>query len=668
MEKGEVPNNKGKTGQPLTKHDPIQAGARQMQKSPFFETRTAVEPQALVPVAHSSTTDETPQSELSRASVSSSESIGQVAKDFTVDPSGVWYAGKFDRNGKRKQPEWICSYLKPVALTRDQSGHNWGYELEIKDKLGTIKRCIMPARLLSGDGGEYRGMLLSMGVQISSTREARVLLTRYIQTSDPQAYAVCTDRCGWQDRAYVTTGKTYGDYDERIVYQRDIPIEDLFKASGTVKQWCDGLGAMCIGNSRLVFSAACAFAAPLLPWADQEGGGFHLLGNSSNGKTAAQRLASSVNGGSNYMQSWRATDNALESTAAIFNHALLVLNELGQSDPRTVGETAYMLGNGQGKGRMTRIGTSRPQLFWLLIWLSSGEVKLSDHVLDGQKRTRPGQDVRMADIPADAGKGLGLFENLHGYADGKAFANRIEYLAKINYGASGDAWLVALTANTETLKAKVRPRIDALATKMIPKNSSGQVGRVATRFALVGVAGEIATEMGLTGWPVGESKRSAIICFNAWLEARGDQGDGEIIAMLRKVRRFLETNGESRFSMWHRVGDDNAPKTLLKAGVRRMVNAHGEPIKSNNHPAAEYAEKMSLIQVEEVSFEYFILPETFRSEVCQSFDYKAVCRALLDHGCLLPGNGRTFDCKQRLPGIGNVWVYRIPPAIFELDL
>ena len=64
--------------------------------------------------------------------------------------------------------------------------------------------------------------------------------------------------------------------------------------------------------------------------------------------------------------------------------------------------------------------------------------------------TRPGQDVRMADIPADAGAGPGLFENLHGYADGKTFVNRIEYLAKINYGAPDDAWLVWLTVNTET--------------------------------------------------------------------------------------------------------------------------------------------------------------------------------------------------------------------------
>jgi hypothetical protein len=39
---------------------------------------------------------------------------------------------------------------------------------------------------------------------------------------------------------------------------------------------------------------------------------------------------------------------------------------------------------------------------------------------EGMKRTRTGQEVRMADIPADAGPGLGAFENLHGIESGAA--------------------------------------------------------------------------------------------------------------------------------------------------------------------------------------------------------------------------------------------------------
>jgi putative DNA primase/helicase len=90
-------------------------------------------------------------------------------------------------------------------------------------------------------------------------------------------------------------------------------------------------------------------------------------------------------------------------------------------------------------------------------------------------------------------------------------------------------------------------RIGALAQSMIPKDCSGQVERVGARFALVGAAGEMATAAGLTGWPTGESERAARACFNAWLAARGGIGNGEVVAMLRQVRRFLELNAEGRF-------------------------------------------------------------------------------------------------------------------------
>jgi putative DNA primase/helicase len=99
-----------------------------------------------------------------------------------------------------------------------------------------------------------------------------------------------------------------------------------------------------------------------------------------------------------------------------------------------------------------------------------------------------------------------------------------------------------------------------------------------------------------------------------------------------------------------------------------MLNEQGEPVKTNSQFGAEYGDRMPSNIGEGVSFEYFILAETFRAEVCQGFDYKAVARVLLDHGCLEPDKGRPFDCRPRLPGVGLVWCYRIPPAIFELDL
>ena len=587
---------------------------------------------------------------------------------FEVSDNGVWHNG-IDQEGKRKPPEWVCSRLEVEALTRNQEGGGWGYLLAFNDELGNSKQWAMPARMLSGDGGEYRSKLLDDGLRIAPTPRARNLLTQYIQTRKPEEFASCTDRVGWHPGgAFVLPRETIGGSGERIVFQSDSPIENTFRTRGTPEQWRDRVGALCVGNSRLAFAVSCAFAGPLMRHAGMESGGFHYRGDSSSGKTTALKLAASVWGGASYLQRWRSTDNALEATAAQHSDGLLILDELAQVDPKTAGECAYMLANEQGKARATRGGTPRARQSWRLLFLSAGELGLADHMAEGQKRTRTGQEVRMVDVGADAGMGLGAFEKLHGHDGGSNFSRHVTGQAASVYGAPGRAWLEWLTTHADTLKASIREASTALVNEMVPHGASGQVERVGARFALVGAAGEMATAAGLTGWPAGESERAALACFNAWLAARGGKGNGEVVAMLRQVRRFLETHGDGRFSMWHRGADDHAPKTLQRAGVRRMLNAEGEPIKTNNQHGAEYGDRMPAALGDGVSFEYFVLTETFRAEICQGFDYQAVARVLLDHGCLAPDKGRPFDCKPRLPGMGPTWCYRITPAIFELDL
>lgn len=589
---------------------------------------------------------------------------------FTVDNSGVWFCGA-DQDGKRKPPEWICSRLDVEARTRDQDGGGWGYFLTFADPLGHKKQWAMPARMLSSDGGEYRATLLNMGLLISTTPRARNLLTQYIQTRTPEEFASCTDRVGWHNgRAFVLPKETIGDSEERIVFQSDAPIENTFKTKGTPDQWRDRVGAWCVGNSRMVFAVACAFAGPLLRPAGMESGGFHYRGDSSSGKTTALKLAASVYGGANYLQRWRATDNALEAIAAQHCDGLLILDELAQIDPKTAGECAYMLANEQGKARATRTGTPRARQAWRLLFLSAGELGLSDHMAEGQKRTRVGQEVRMVDIAADAGAGMGAFENLHGMAGGAAFAKHVTGEAQTVYGATGRAWLQWCVDHADTLKADIRTASNTLASSMIPKDSSGQAERVGARFALVGAAGEIATAAGLTGWPVGESERAARACFNAWLAARGGNGNGEVVAMLRQVRRFLETHGESRFALWHRQGDDHNSKTLQRVGFRRVFTADGEAFKDIGANDRGLEPTMSYVLDQGGAVHYYVLPECFRAEICSGFDYKAVARVLVDSGCLQVDKGRAFDAKHRLPGMGKnpVACYVVTPAIFALDL
>ncbi len=160
-------------------------------------------------------------------------------------------------------------------------------------------------------------------------------------------------------------------------------------------------------------------------------------------------------------------------------------------------------------------------------------------------------------------------------------------------------------------------------------------------------------------------------CFNAWLAARGGIGNGEVTAVLRQVRRFLEANGEGRFVDWNRAGDSHNQKTLNRAGFRRVFCADGEPFKdSTSTNASDSAASLTYVLDQGGATHYFVFPEVFRAEMCQGFDYKFCARVLVEHGCLIPSKGRSFDSKHRLPGMGKAPVicYHLPPKIFELDL
>ncbi|MFX6089255.1 hypothetical protein ABTF00_18015, partial [Acinetobacter baumannii] len=50
---------------------------------------------------------------------------------------------------------------------------------------------------------------------------------------------------------------------------------------------------------------------------------------------------------------------------------------------------------------------------------------------------------------------------------------------------------------------------------------NGQANRVLRRFALVAVAGELATLAGITEWQQGRAFEAVAQCFNTWLNSLG---------------------------------------------------------------------------------------------------------------------------------------------------
>lgn len=595
---------------------------------------------------------------------------------FRLDDDGVWHVAR-DADGNEKPPRWLCAPLRITARTRADDANGWGCLLEFADLDANAKSWAMPSAMLSGEGAEWAARLRDMGLQMAPGVQARNLVAQYIDTRNPAARVTCTDRVGWHaggvyvlptsSIAPAPAAEADDEADDaasprRYVFQSEAGLENTFRQHGTLADWRRHVAQLCEGNSRLAFTVCCALAGPLLRPAGLESGGFHLRGHSSMGKTTALKVAASVWGRPSYMQRWRTTDNALEATAVQHCDGTLILDEIGQVDGKVVGDCAYLLANEQEKGRNTRSGMNRKRRTWKLLFLSSGEKSMAAHMAEAGKKAMAGQEVRMVDIPLDAGMGLGGLECLHGMETGAMLADAVTAAAGRHYGTAGRAWLEWLVAHHHGLAGRVQDQMADCRLALVPHGAGEQVGRVAMRFALVAAAGELAIEAGILPWAEGDAREAATVMLRAWLDARGHDGNAEEVAMLRQVRAWLEKNGDALLTWTHRAMDDHRPNTAMRAGFKRLTDDDGNPVKFD--AAQDYMDKRS-VPDDGRQVEYLLLPEAFARDVCAGFDAAAVAKVLRARGHLKCDDGR-LNHKQRLPGMGAnpVRVYHVLSSIF----
>lgn len=556
--------------------------------------------------------------------------------------SGVYFCGKND-DGTSKEPHWICSVLRVHAETRDTDQAGWGWLLQWKDPDSHDHQWACPKRLTQGDGIELCKELADRGVIIPPGIKAREHVIKYLCFANPTIRLRCTETIGWHNNAFVLPNQTIGgngDDSEQVIFQSESVATSTFATSGTLEQWRHNVAALCRGNSRLIFSTSVSFGGPLLKISGSENGGFHFVGESSTGKTTAQVDAASVWGTQDFKKAWNATINGLEGTAALHNDTILILDELSQSDPKTAGETAYMLANGQGKGRAGRSGKAKRRQSWRLLFLSSGESDLAGHMLEAGKKTRAGQDIRLLNIPSDAGKGHGLFEELHGLQGGKELADKIKEGALKYYGTAGPAFISKIIENIDVIKDKIYKLKQEFVSSHVGPSVSGQVCRAAERFGLVAVAGELATAFGITGWQPGEAAQAADVCFNAWIERRGGTGNHEATAILAQVRAHFELHGESRY-------------------VDLRCDEYKEDY-TRNYNRAGFREKVE--RGDSVVWDYYVLPGIFNDELCKGFERKTVKKVLTEKGILQPGSDGKMSHSKNLPGMGKTRCYVINGA------
>jgi putative DNA primase/helicase len=437
--------------------------------------------------------------------------------------------------------QFICSPLHIDAIASDEHDGNYGRVLRFINSKKKWRTWAMPMEMLSGSGEDLRAELLAMGSIINP--DAKQQLLKYLSEKKLNRHVRCATQVGWCGNSFVLPSAVIGPAAINVVFQSGERGQAEYGLRGTLEGWRQDVAALAIGNPVLIMSLSAAFVGPLLEKVNGESGGIHLVDNSSVGKSTAIKAAASVWGGPRHLRSWNATANGMEGVAAMFNDNLLPLDEISECAPHDINRIVYALANGVGKQRASRSGAARSVVRWRCFVISSGERMISTELLNAGISAKAGQLVRILDLPV--ARLHGVWDDLHDLPNGGAFSDAIRAAVAKHHGNAGPAFLERLTRDgrnwSEQLEAMKR------LAEFSVEGDAGQDKRVASRFALIAMAGEVATEFGITGWPVGAATKAAATMFRTW-QAQRQHGNREPRQIIEQLAAFIERHGDSRFS------------------------------------------------------------------------------------------------------------------------
>ena len=334
----------------------------------------------------------------------------------------------------------------------------------------------------------------------------------------------------------LVTRRSVAKSQPKIILRLDRPIGSAnrtygFHVAGTVEEW-QRIVKPLEGCSNVGLAAGVGFAAPLVAFADEQTGGFHIWSESSRGKTAAGTIGESIYG---YPSAITNVANDIERFGAKWATASdvgpialaqkrtdvgLYLDDFraGRSLREQAIELIYTFTGGAPKLRADSRGDLRQQSGFRTLMFSTGEFPLRK-LLEKLDDTE-GRKKRLVDVPALVGEKTALETVPHdklGEVCPAIYANAARF-----HGAVGQAWLRHLVDLGEAaIRVKLEqhrktwfalPEIAELLHRD-PKDDS-----VIRRFALLAAALRMAHEAGLWPWSIESSDRAILACTLRWAQ------------------------------------------------------------------------------------------------------------------------------------------------------
>ncbi|EBU3701564.1 DUF927 domain-containing protein [Salmonella enterica] len=520
-----------------------------------------------------------------------------------------WVTPKIDRqSGEVIRPgEWICDQMGTVGIGNDGSEAYLIIEM-VPEGTEKIIHEAMPRNEIGMPAGWSR--LRGRGVAITTSAHLLNKLAEYLQRQGERTMWEVTSTAGWHCGAYVMPdGEVIGEPERPVAFCGGSAAIRGYVVRGTASEWRDNVASLMRGNHSMMLGALVGLAAPLNSLAGGSCFGIHLFAQSSAGKTTTVEAATSLYGDPDMLKlSWDATRHGLTVEAAARNDGFIPIDEIGQGGKVTeIAQSAYSLFNGVGRIQGRKEGGNRAVMRWKIAALSTGEEDFETFLLKGGITPKAGQLVRLLSVPfIDT-------TDFNGYDDGDEHARAIKRLSSGYCGAAGREWVRWLAGNKEAAISTTIEK-EKVWLSRLPEGASSQVRRVASRFAMLDAAGDLA--QAITGWTPEECQAATKQAFDDWLQDFGLE-NREKYQVVSRARDFIQRYALSRFQPYT-FGKSNGDMDRQYAA--RISNLAGYLVNGRRDDGRP---------------EYHIIPTVFDEEILCGISRNFGCKALEDAGMMV---------------------------------
>ncbi|EZE34429.1 hypothetical protein BX16_14690 [Escherichia coli O91:NM str. 2009C-3745] len=530
-----------------------------------------------------------------------------------------WVTPKVDKqSGEIIRPcEWIGDRMRTVGIGNDGCDGYLIIELEPEGMKKIIYEA-MPRNEIGLPSGWSR--LRGRGVAVTTSQKLLNKLAEYLQREGERTQWEVTSTAGWHCGAYVMPdGEIIGVPERPVAFCGGSAAIKGYVVRGTADEWRDNVASLMRGNHSMMLGVLVGLAAPVNSLVGGGCFGVHLFAQSSAGKTTTVEAATSLYGDPEMLKlSWDATRYGLTVEAAARNDGFIPIDEIGQGGRiNDIAQSAYSLFNGVGRIQGRKDGGNRAVIRWRIAALSTGEEDFETFLIKGGVTPKAGQLVRLLSVP--------FIDTtvFNGYDDGDQHARAIKRFASNYCGAAGREWIGWLSANKELAVSVVNEKENIWLSRL-PENASPQVKRVASRFAMLDAAGELAT--GITGWTTGESHAATQRAFDDWLQDFG-LDNREKYQVISRARDFIQRHALSRFQPYT-YGRQNGDMDVNYGA--RITSLAGYLVRGRRDDGLP---------------EYHIIPSVFDEEILCGINRNFGCQALKEAGILIHAGDKNWTTK-----------------------